>query len=202
AKTVNALGQVAGDSDTTNRESHGFFYSAGPMRDIGTLGGAFSTVNAMNDLGQVVGEAATTNNLHPHAFLYSAGVLTDLGTFGGRSSAAAINNLGQIVGISFDSTGKLLPALWQNGAMTDLNTLLPSNSGWVLQTATLINDAGQIVGFGAYHGNSTWYLLSLPGHHPPVAIAGPNQTVECSAMIKLNGSGSFSPDGDALTYEW
>ena len=30
----------------------------------------------------------------------------------------------------------------------DLNSLLPPNSGWTLTSATGINDAGQIVGYG------------------------------------------------------
>lgn len=36
----------------------------------------------------------------------------------------------------------------ENGVSTDLNTLLPPNSGWQLLEANAINDAGQIVGSG------------------------------------------------------
>ena len=40
------------------------------------------------------------------------------------------------------------------------------------------------------------------GHQPPIADAGPNQTLEGPATVTLNGSNSYSPDGDKLTYQW
>ena len=44
------------------------------------------------------------------------------------------------------------------------------------------------------------------GNNPPVANAGPDQTVEvgedCMASITLDGSGSSDPDEDSLTYSW
>lgn len=37
---------------------------------------------------------------------------------------------------------------------------------------------------------------------PPVAQAGGNQSVTSGETVRLNGSGSFHPDGLALTYRW
>lgn len=37
---------------------------------------------------------------------------------------------------------------------------------------------------------------------PPVAYAGADQTVSAGEMVTLDGSGSFDPGGDALTYQW
>ncbi len=40
------------------------------------------------------------------------------------------------------------------------------------------------------------------GNDAPVANAGPDQIGVQAGQITLNGSGSFDPEGDALTYQW
>ena len=39
-------------------------------------------------------------------------------------------------------------------------------------------------------------------NHPPVADAGPDQTVAEGAPVVLNGSASYDPDGASLSYSW
>ena len=49
--------------------------------------------------------------------------MTDLGTLGGDSSTAhSINNLGVIVGYSYNPAGDFLGFTYQNGTMTALDT--------------------------------------------------------------------------------
>lgn len=39
-------------------------------------------------------------------------------------------------------------------------------------------------------------------NNPPVADSGDDATIKAGATTALNGSGSFDPDGDAITYQW
>jgi len=40
------------------------------------------------------------------------------------------------------------------------------------------------------------------GNRAPVADAGPDQSVKTSSTVQLDGTGSYDPDGDPITYSW
>jgi probable HAF family extracellular repeat protein len=67
--------------------------------DLGTLGGASSFAQGINNAGKVVGLSYISGDVFTHATLWNGSVATDLGAVGGVSSGAnGINNLGQIAG--------------------------------------------------------------------------------------------------------
>ena len=145
-----------------------FTWSAGgPVTELPSLGGNTAEGNGINNQGDVVGDSFRNASINEIAVLWPAsGGVADLGTFGGlTSSARDINNHRQIVGYALNASGAPRAFLSDAGAaLVDLNTLLPADSGWVLQSANAINDAGQIVGEGTLNGEPRAFLLT-----PPVA---------------------------------
>ncbi len=163
AYAVNALGTVVGKADTeTVGATHAFAWAeGGPMTDLGTLGGANSVAYAVSDTGDIVGASEVDDTGTRHAFLYASGQMQDLAPLPGLtgSAAYALNASGQTVGTSQTSTLKRA-TLWQNDQPTDLNTLLPPNSGWILTEARAVNDHGQIAGIGLFQSHRRAFLLT------------------------------------------
>ena len=83
---------------------------------------------------------------------------------GGAAPAAAtvrgLNSAHTVVGGLRTGPSTVVATMWPpGGAPVDLNTLLPAGSGWKLQTATAINDGGDIVGFGTLNGAARGFVL-------------------------------------------
>jgi probable HAF family extracellular repeat protein len=100
---------------------------------------------AINNQSQVVGRYFPNGSSNPHAFLWTANDgLKDLGTLGGYPTGASrINDIGQVVGYSIDSSGIAYGFLWTtNNGMQKLGLLPGFGSG----IANGINNKGQIAG--------------------------------------------------------
>lgn len=165
-------------------DCYGFLYVDGTVSAIASLGGRGTYPTDINNYKQVAGYSQTTGG-QDHAFLWQDGGLKDLGTLGGSASWAwRLNNVGQIVGWSYTASGLLHAFLWDpSSGMIDLNNLLPAGSGWVLERAYDINDAGQIVGYGVYQGKNQAFVLTPGGVLAPATRADLN-----------NGSVNYTPD--------
>src|SRR5215467_7024072 len=97
-----------------------------------TLGGVASSGTAINNNGQVVGTSDTSTGAED-GFLWSNGTMTDLGS---NFSPAAVNDSGVIVGGQF---------VYSNATVQNLNNLIPAGSPYQIESATGINNNGQIV---------------------------------------------------------
>jgi len=135
---------------------HPFLYHDGQMMDLGSLARRSGYAYGVNDVDQVVGFSVLSSE---RAFLWDpVNGMQDLGALGSATSIArAINNFGQVVGTT--GTGAFL---YQDGVMTDLNTLIPPDSGLHLDVAYGINDAGQIVGIATGSDHQPHAFLLTP----------------------------------------
>jgi probable HAF family extracellular repeat protein len=165
ASNINQAGQVSGwaRGSSSNLSDHGaYLYSGGTFQFFAQNGGLASDIN---NAGEVVGSMGGNDDGSRQAFLFSGGVLKDLGNFSQNKSAQAlaINNAGQVVGISSpsfpNSTGEQA-FIFSAGVIQNLNNLIAANSGWVLSQAVDINDAGQIAGNGFKNGEPRAFLLT------------------------------------------
>jgi probable HAF family extracellular repeat protein len=163
ATAINDRGEavgISGDCDqAVGRFSarHAVLWSKnGKVTEIPNLGGVtWHTPMDINEAGDVVGFSNPAGPGDPegefisHAFLWRNGSAkaVDLGTLPGDlfSEAFAINERGQVVGVSFGGASGSRAFLWQNGVMTNMNDLVPGNLD-VLLSAQDINDDGQITG--------------------------------------------------------
>jgi probable HAF family extracellular repeat protein len=172
AQAINDSNEIIGYAQTTIGDYHAFSYQNGTITDLHTLGGTESYATAINSIGQVVGYSLITGSSNiSHAVLYAGNTPIDLGTLGGNNSyATGINSAGSIVGYSQTTTDQDHAFFYSGGIMTDLNTLIPLNSGWELTNANAINNSGQIVGFGYFGSPGPLHAFLLSPVPEPTSI--------------------------------
>jgi probable HAF family extracellular repeat protein len=156
---INNQGQAVGYSGTCIAVHYAVLWENLTAIALPNLGNPFAVAYAINSRGQIVGQAVNSDGT-PVAVLWENNTVTSLG--GGdlppgdaASFATSINNRGQSVGSSFNSTGSWSHGLlWQNGVMTDLNTVFPASDHLYVVSASNINESGQIAGMAVVmHGS-------------------------------------------------
>ena len=165
AWSINSSGQVVGYSYVSGDTYHAF--RTAPNRainpstdDLGPFGDWSSSATGINDLGQVIGSTFKNDGTASFAFRTAPNrpinrSTDDLGTLGGfPPTPLGVNAWGEVVGWLIDTNFWPIyrAFLFSSGTLYDLNDLIPPGSGWQLQYASAINDAGEIVGYATPPG--------------------------------------------------
>jgi probable HAF family extracellular repeat protein len=153
--------------------AHAVLWSSdGSVTNLGNLGSTvLNAALGINNLGQVVGVSSLTSDATPanghDAFLWTKHTgMQDLGKLPGdvASVGQAINDRGEVVGLSLDAMGNPTAFFWENGVMSDLNTLVQANSPLHLLGAESINSSGEIGGFGVTNSGDIHAYVATPGN--------------------------------------
>jgi probable HAF family extracellular repeat protein len=175
---MNESNDVVGAARTGDGQLRAFLYDGDSLIDLtGARGG---TAYAINENGVVAGVSGG------EAFTWQSGNSSLLGSIGSPVSSTAwgINDFGVVVG---DSNDKAF--IFRGNTLTDLNALIPANSGWDLQSARAINNFGEITGFGTFNGRTRAFLLA------PVCRADFNQDGSVDFFDYLDFVAAFDSEG-------
>jgi probable HAF family extracellular repeat protein len=212
---INNQGQAVGYSGTCTTANYAVLWENGtatPLADLGTPGAIAYAINAHN---QIVGQAVNSEGT-ALAAIWENNTVRSLGVLLPGDAAAfatSINNRGQVVGSSFDSSSNWSHGLiWENGRMFDLNQLFPASSNLYVISASNINEGGQIAGMavemaGPNAGTIVHSFLATPvnedqgktvadvvGTHPKITLPAANvgkQLSPRSAHCSIHDKGSF-----------
>ena len=109
------------------------------------------------------------------------------------------------------SSGGSLTYSWTKVAGPPSVALTSTTTAHPTFTAPNVPAAGDTVTFELVVCEGTSSICSEPDsvnvritdvNHPPVSQAGPDQTVQESNPVNLDGTASYDPDMDTLTYQW
>lgn len=156
---INNNGQII-IKGTASGSGNAFLVDQGIFYPLPTLGGSWSEALSLNNHKQIVGRAANTYG-YPCGVLWQDGEVYNLGLISGYANS--INDAGQIVG-EINNRGFVI----NGGVLTYLDDLLVDNSSFHMNSAKMINNKGQIIGFSS---DSQGWVLMNPVPEPSSLLA-------------------------------
>lgn len=172
----NGWGRIVGSSGVDYSYNPAFIWQHGQMYELGTLPGKWiGRAYVINNHNEVAGFSGSSG-LDSHGFYWTYGTgmieLPDLGhPFG--AEAHDMNDHAVIVGDAWQPGSDVAAVVWHNFEIYTLNDRLINGEGWDLASAQVINDLGQIAGFG-YSRNEPVMFLATPVDVPMAALIGPS----------------------------
>ncbi len=183
---------------------------------LGTLGGDTSSASDINNRGHIAGWATTARG-EARAFLWRNGKMIELGVLAhhGRSAATAINDKGQVVGISEAMPAPPPPrvpgvpddlargfwakyhitekraVLWESGAIRSL----ASPPGRRVSGAVAVNNTGRVVGW-TRGANFLWHR----GKATDLGISGVSALNDRGVLVGT--AATRRNTGDSFAFVW
>ena len=148
---INDQGQAVGYSGNCTTALHGASWKNNVISVLLDLGNG-ALAQGINNRGQISGQigSADGSTFLAGVWLNGAdGPVTNIGAPAGDAAAFAsgINDRGQVVGSSLDGKFNWSHAfIWQDGVLTNLDTLFPASANLFPVMGNKINDRGQISG--------------------------------------------------------
>jgi hypothetical protein len=158
-KAVNLRGKMIGEAYDDRGHYHAFSWSPSDGQHTIDPTDEYSSAVAINNAGHILLQVGD------EGYLYVTGQPRHLGLSGkGHTGVQALNDCDVVIGGYGPVAERYHAFVWsQAQGFKDLDSLLPADSGWKLRSATAINDRGEIVGSGKWHGAKRGFLL-LPRH--------------------------------------
>lgn len=182
ASAVNGKGQIAGTFDGV----FGIWTNGVVSPLLSPPLATGSVVNDINNNADAVGSALFTDTNSIRAVIWRNGTIQQIGVLPGdiKSVANAINDLGQVVGYSENSSRKQRAFLWENGVIRDLGFPVGAES-----SALGINNAGQIT--GRYFTPNTPYGLAFVWQNGVFRFLSPELGAGNCAGYDINNAGQI-----------
>ena len=193
AYATNNLGVTVGVS-SVDAGSHAFLRIGNVPTDLGTFGGSQSIALAINNKGEVAGQASETDDLSSTAYIWKRGVKRRLGMPAGfmHSNAYGLNNEGEACGTVFDEFGLVFRAVrWDKKGRASLIATLGGDGN----EALAINDEGTVIG-GSIDG-SGFYQPYVAKKNAAVALPTLGQGGAASAINNQGKIVGYVQDPDS-----